>query len=114
MATADFPMKHLKGPWLNEKGDSKGLLHPQDNVIYNDSNLLAFVWVDQNQRHFLSTGSKLMLVSPFKRSPPMQWQRWLTLKHCCQSALSCIVRTAAMWTNAMGLVKLTSKLRRRF
>jgi hypothetical protein len=64
-ATKRFPLKHLSGLELRDRGDCVGLV---SKGIDGQPSLLAFVWMDRNRRYFIATGSCLQAGKTYSRN----------------------------------------------
>lgn len=64
----DFPWKHLNGIQFENRGQHYGMFHKACSPGLPD--LLAFAWVDRDQRYFISTCSNLREAEPIFR------ERW--------------------------------------
>ena len=63
-ATKRFPMKHLSGLELRDRGDCVGLV---SKGVDGQPSLLPFVWMDRNRRYFIATGSSLQAGKTYSR-----------------------------------------------
>jgi Transposase IS4 len=68
-ATRRFPMAYLSGVELQQRGDRQGVI-TKDNE--GKPSLLAFVWMDQERRYFIASGSSLKEGTPYIRD---QWRQ---------------------------------------
>jgi hypothetical protein len=57
-ATRRVPMAYLQGLELQQRGDCKGQIKRGGGGA-GDPSLLAFVWMDQDKRYFITSGSSL-------------------------------------------------------
>jgi hypothetical protein len=64
-ATKRFPLKHLSGLELRDRGGCVGLMSKR---IDGQSSLLAFVWMDRNRRYFIATGSCVQAGKTYSRN----------------------------------------------
>ncbi|CAJ1960884.1 unnamed protein product, partial [Cylindrotheca closterium] len=62
-ANRNFPQEYLSGVELQNRGEFKGL-----NNKFNNPTLLAFVWVDRDQRYFIATTSSLQVGEGYWRT----------------------------------------------
>jgi hypothetical protein len=63
-ATKQFPLAHLSGLELRDRGDHRGVV---SKGIDGQPSLLAFVWLDRNRRYFIATGSSLLAGATYSR-----------------------------------------------
>lgn len=68
-ATKRFPLSYLSWYELSERGDRHGVIAKHED---GTPKFLAFVWVDKDQRYFISTTSSLADGEPFNM---VHWQQ---------------------------------------